>query len=81
MKTKKLTPCQSIKKYCKEQCCANDLKSWKNCTAVNCYLWPYRFGKRPTASDIEKQNEHEKRIATPSFFERNPLCKGGMEND
>ncbi len=77
MKTKKLTPCQSIKKYCKEQCCANNLNSWKNCSAINCYLWPYRLGKRPTELDIEKQKEHEKSIANPSFFERNTLCKGG----
>lgn len=46
MTSKRLTPIQSIKKYCKESCCAGDLKSWKNCSVV-CVLKPYSLGKRP----------------------------------
>ena len=43
----KLTPIKAIKKYCKESCCAHDLKSWKNCPSENCPLFVYRLGKRP----------------------------------
>jgi len=79
MKTKKLTLCQATKKYCKEQCCVNHLKSWKDCAAVNCYLWLYRLGKLPTASDIEKQKEHKYYIANPTPLERNTLWEEEKE--
>jgi len=46
---KKLSPLQSIKKYCKLQCCQNDRESWKNCTLNYCFLWNFRLGKRNTS--------------------------------
>jgi len=45
--TKHKTPVQSIKQYCKHDCCCNDLQSWKFCTRTICPLYPYRLGKRP----------------------------------
>jgi copper oxidase (laccase) domain-containing protein len=56
-----LTPLQAIKKKCKEDCCAGDLKSWKQCTVTNCYLYSYRLGKRPNNS-TQKQSNEEKQI-------------------
>ena len=38
---KTLSPLKSIKKYCKENCCAGDQKNWKECTATKCFLYPY----------------------------------------
>jgi hypothetical protein len=48
---KKLTPVRAIKQYCKEQCCAGDLKSWKNCSFTKCMLYNYRLGKRGTGTN------------------------------
>ena len=76
---KKLTPIPAIKKYCKEQCCANDFKSWKECSAINCYLWLFRLGKRPTPKTIQQQKQHPKYIANPSYFERNTYHDKGDE--
>ena len=45
-KTKKTTPLKAIKEYCKEQCCAGDVPSWKECTCSECPLFQYRFGKK-----------------------------------
>jgi len=53
MTTKKLTPIQSIKKYCRYDCCANDTMSWKNCSRPACPLFPYRLGKRPVKMPFE----------------------------
>jgi len=44
--TKKLTPLQAIRKYCKKSCCSNDTESWEKCHVTNCPLFKYRFGKR-----------------------------------
>jgi len=45
-KVKKLTPLKAIKEYCKEQCCAGDAMSWKECTFIECPLYQYRFGRK-----------------------------------
>jgi hypothetical protein len=54
----KMTPIKSIKKYCKESCCAGDLKSWKECSVENCPLFRYRLGKRP--KPLEKRDTTKK---------------------
>jgi hypothetical protein len=43
---KKSTPLKAIKEYCKNQCCAGDTISWRECTFTDCPLWKYRFGKK-----------------------------------
>jgi len=45
-KIKKLTPLKAIKEYCKEQCCAGDTISWKDCTFEECPLFTFRIGKK-----------------------------------
>jgi len=42
----KLTPLRAIKKYCKEECCANDAISWRKCENKECPLYSYRKGKK-----------------------------------
>jgi len=56
---KKLTPIKAIKLYCKSMCCVGDLKSWKECSFINCPLFLYRLGKRPTKT-IKQQSNEEK---------------------
>ena len=48
----KLTPIKAIKLYCKESCCAGDMKSWKECSVKSCPLYPYRLGHRPENDKI-----------------------------
>jgi hypothetical protein len=42
---RRLTRGRAIKLYCKENCCAGDMTSWKNCTIKSCFLWNFRLGK------------------------------------
>jgi hypothetical protein len=44
---KKITPLKAIRLKCKEDCCANDRKSWVNCDIEDCALFIYRLGKNP----------------------------------
>jgi len=46
-KTKNLTPISAIREKCLE-CSCWSFEEVKNCTAKDCVLFPYRFGKRPT---------------------------------
>lgn len=41
---KRLTRGKAIKMYCKEMCCAGDMKSWRECNAYACPLWKFRLG-------------------------------------
>jgi len=42
----KITPLKAIKEYCKEQCCAGELHSWKECLDTDCPLHAFRMGKK-----------------------------------
>lgn len=46
MPQKVLRPLKAIRAKCLE-CCGNSSNEVKLCTAPECPLWPYRFGKRP----------------------------------
>ena len=48
MAIKKLTPCQAIKKYCRFECSANDVISWKNCDNTKCPLFEFKKGNKPS---------------------------------
>jgi len=45
----KISPLKAIKIKCKEDCCNNDIKSWKECEVTDCVLWQFRFGKNPNS--------------------------------
>ena len=42
-----MTPIKAIRAKCLD-CCCNSAHEVRLCTCVNCALWPYRFGKRPS---------------------------------
>ena len=78
MTKKKLTPCQAIKHYCRFQCCANDLLSWKECTAkAICPLYPYRMGKRPKTKEFQEYTK--KPIVLPIKSSKNNESSGGVQ--
>ena len=46
------TPVQSIRAKCLE-CTCNQLKEIRECTVINCALYPYRMGRRPDKSTVD----------------------------
>ena len=40
------TPVKAIRKKCID-CCNEQYKEIRNCTVINCALYPYRMGRRP----------------------------------
>jgi hypothetical protein len=46
-----MTPAKSIRKYCLE-CCNGSVKEVRNCTANDCALYSFRFGKNPNRRGI-----------------------------
>ena len=59
-KNKKLSPLRAIKLHCKLECCVNDLKSWRDCTITDCFLWKYRFGTKKGVSKYLKSSSKQK---------------------
>ena len=55
------TPIKAIRQMCKD-CTCDQPKEIRNCTIINCPLYPYRMGKRPTKAilDIMKDSSDEK---------------------
>lgn len=46
------TPMKSIRKKCLD-CSVNQPKEVRKCPVINCALYPYRMGKRPSDSTLE----------------------------
>lgn len=69
---RKLSPLKSIKNYCREQCCAGDMVSWKNCSFTACLLWKYRLGQ-----GNRKANQKQGLGALKSSLEGH--SEGGMQ--
>lgn len=59
MTSKKLTPVQSIKSYCRYFCANNDLDNWKNCSVETCVLWGYRLGHRPKVKPFHEYTQKQ----------------------
>tara|TARA_B100001079_G_scaffold17287_1_gene13810 strand:- start:5610 stop:5819 length:210 start_codon:yes stop_codon:yes gene_type:complete len=59
------TPIKSIRKKCLD-CCCGQIKEVRNCTVINCALYPYRFGHRPdpATKDTIKEFYDEKPEST-----------------
>ncbi len=54
------TPIKAIRAYCIE-CSGGMAKEVRLCNMVNCPLFPYRMGKRPTVdAEVDKDNKSEK---------------------
>ena len=48
----KLTPMKAIREKCME--CSNwQFKEVRLCPAVDCALWPFRFGRSPQQGDLD----------------------------
>lgn len=67
MTAKKLTPIKSIRAKCLNCCCSSS-NEVKLCTAVNCPLHLYRFGKRP-----------KKTLASSMFFAKDGASSGEVQ--
>ena len=66
---RKHTRAKDIKLYCKEQCCAGDNESWKNCTFDNCILWRWRMGREL----LGNRTSFSKTRAKPPIIEQKPV--------
>lgn len=64
---KHLTPLQSVKRYCRYECCANEMESWRNCTVTDCPLFCYRMGHRPR-HNTQKTSNDKKQAVSPMFL-------------
>ena len=62
------TPIKSIRKKCLD-CTAGSRKEIRLCTVVQCALYPYRFGKRPTKAIVDTIN---------LYYEKNPEPAMGL---
>ena len=46
------TPVKAIRKKCID-CCNGQYEEIRNCTVINCALYPYRMGRRPDTASID----------------------------
>ena len=58
-----LTPIKAIRKKCRE-CYAGSLKGIRICDSVDCPLFPYRMGRRPTEDEKRSLEESLKETET-----------------
>ena len=59
------TPIKSIRKKCLD-CTAGSRKEIRLCTVVQCALYPYRFGKRPTKAIVDTINLYYEKNSEPT---------------
>ena len=62
------TPIKSIREKCLD-CTAGSRKEIKLCTVIQCALYPYRFGKRPSQAIVDTIND---------YYEKNPEPTRGL---
>ena len=67
-----MTPIRSIRAFCVNHCMCGQVKEVRLCPCVNCELWPYRMGKRPTTPGSAETAETPDVAA--DFFELNEEC-------
>ena len=51
------TPVKVIRKKCID-CCNGQYEEIRNCTVINCALYPYRMGRRPDRSTIDTMKDY-----------------------
>ena len=59
------TPIKAIRKKCLD-CTNGSRKEVRLCTIIECPLYPYRFGRRPTSSIVDTINEFYEKKAEPT---------------
>ena len=62
------TPIKSIREKCLD-CTNGSRKEIRLCTVVQCALYPYRFGKRPTKAIVDTIKD---------YYEKNPEPTRGL---
>jgi hypothetical protein len=67
--SKGMTPIRTIREKCLD-CCGYQWSEVTKCGAVECPLWPYRHGHRPTMENTEKHLQEK-----AALDERNRLMK------
>ena len=60
------TPIKSIRQKCLD-CTAGSRKEIRLCTVVQCALYPYRFGKRPTQAIVDTINDYYEKNSEPAM--------------
>jgi hypothetical protein len=64
------TPIKSIREKCLD-CTAGSRKEIRLCTVIQCALYPYRFGKRPSQAIVDTIN---------GYYEKNPEPTGDLSD-
>tara|TARA_X000001036_G_C20324066_1_gene661698 strand:- start:243 stop:467 length:225 start_codon:yes stop_codon:yes gene_type:complete len=59
------TPIKSIREKCLD-CTNGSRKEIRLCTVVQCALYPYRFGKRPTQAIVDTINDYYDKNSEPA---------------
>ena len=59
------TPIKAMRKKCLD-CTAGSLKEVRLCPVVECDLYPYRFGKRPTQAIVDTINNYYEKKGEPA---------------
>ena len=59
------TPIKSIREKCLD-CTAGSRKEIRLCTVVQCALYPYRFGKRPTQAIVDTIKDYYEKNTEPT---------------
>ena len=67
------TPIKAIRKKCFD-CTAGSHKEIRLCPIVDCALYPYRFGRRPSQETVDTINEYYEKNIEPT---RGLLAKRG----
>ena len=59
------TPLKSIRKNCLE-CTLHQPKEVRLCPCINCPMYPYRFGKRPTKAILDTIKQFREENVEPT---------------
>ena len=59
------TPIKTIRKKCLD-CCNGKVKEVRLCQVVECALYPYRFGRRPTKAILDTIKEFYSKKVEPA---------------
>jgi len=65
MKIVYTTPIKTIRLKCLD-CTAGSRKEVRLCTVVQCPLYPYRFGKRPTQAIVDTIKDYYEKNSEPT---------------
>ena len=59
------TPIKAIRKKCLD-CCCGSRKEIRECPVVECVLYPYRFGRRPSQAIVDTIKKYYEQKVEPA---------------